>query len=87
MDNKLRIRMAEINDAESIVSLSYKLGYQPTFEEIKNTLFKFAESWAKNNGCNKIRIRTNLKRVETVEYYSRLGLISIKTQEVFEKSI
>ncbi len=136
------IRVAQLNDAESIVSLSKELGYLSTLEEIKNRIIRFsssdeqeifvaeyngvvgwihisiveplestpfveirgivvnedyrgkgtgtkliekAESWAKSKGCNRIRIRTNIKRIETREYYKKIGFTSKKTQEVFEK--
>jgi GNAT superfamily N-acetyltransferase len=50
-------------------------------------LIQKAEQWAKSKGCSRIRIRTNIVRIETREYYRRLGFISKKTQEVFEKVI
>lgn len=50
-------------------------------------LLQQAEQWAKSKGCSRIRIRTNITRIETREYYRRLGFISKKTQEVFEKII
>jgi N-acetylglutamate synthase-like GNAT family acetyltransferase len=144
MDEQVVIRPANINDAESIVSLSDELGYQPTLNEIKNRIISFsskenqkifvaefnkifgwvhisiveplesnsfgelrgivvnkdyrgkgigtkliksAENWVKSMGCNRIRIRTNVKRIETREYYSKLGFTSKKMQEVFEKAI
>jgi GNAT superfamily N-acetyltransferase len=142
MDDKIVFRIAKLYDAESIVSLSGELGYQPTLEEIKNRIERFssrdeqeifvaeynevvgwmhislvepleskpfaelrgivvnedyrckrigtkliekAESWAKSKGCNRIRIRVNIKRIETREYYKKIGFTSKKTQEVFEK--
>ncbi len=50
-------------------------------------LIQKAEQWAKSKRCSRIRIRTNITRIETREYYMRLGFISKKTQEVFEKVI
>ena len=46
-----------------------------------------AEEWAKERGCSKIRVRTNIEREETRQYYRRLNFISKKTQEVFEKEL
>ena len=54
---------------------------------IGTKLIKTAESWAKSKDCNLIRIRTNIKRIETRDYYKRQGFGSKKTQEVFEKTI
>jgi N-acetylglutamate synthase-like GNAT family acetyltransferase len=50
-------------------------------------LIETAELWAKSNDCTRIRIRTNIVRTDTREYYRKRGFISKKTQEVFEKSI
>ena len=50
-------------------------------------LIQTAEHWAKNKGCSRIRIRTNITRIETRQYYRKLGFISKKTQEVFEKEL
>ena len=50
-------------------------------------LIKTAADWARTKECNKIRIRTNVNRTETREYYRKIGFISKKTQEVFEKDI
>ena len=50
-------------------------------------LIQQAEQWAKSKGCSRIRIRTNIARIEAREYYRKLGFISKKTQEVFEKVI
>ena len=33
------------------------------------------EAWAKEMGCQKIRIRTNVKRIETRKYYQNLRII------------
>lgn len=54
---------------------------------IGSQLIKFAEKWANEKQCNKVRIRTNIMRIETRDYYSKLGFKSMKTQEVFEKKL
>ena len=54
---------------------------------IGTKLIKTAEKWARKSGCTKIRVRTNINRVETRKYYKNLKFISKKTQEVFEKEI
>ena len=54
---------------------------------IGTELFRTAEKWTKEKDCKKLRIRTNIKREETRKYYNNLGLISKKTQEVFEKKV
>jgi len=54
---------------------------------IGTKLIHKAEVWAKDSGCKKIRVRTNIKRAETIKYYKNLKFVSLKTQEVFEKEI
>ena len=54
---------------------------------IGTTLIQTAENWAREKGCKKLRVRTNIKREETRKYYRNLNFISKKTQEVFEKEI
>ena len=44
-----------------------------------------AEAWAREKGCNRIRVRTNIARVEAHEFYKKLGYALTKTQEVFDK--
>ena len=125
------IRSAKLEDIESIVSLSQELGYDPSFEGIKNKIIKFSSNedqeiyvaeinevvgwihislveplesnafvelrgivvnkdhrrkgigtelikiagkWGIEKGFCRIRIRTNIKRLETREYYSRYSL-------------
>jgi N-acetylglutamate synthase-like GNAT family acetyltransferase len=50
-------------------------------------LIKKAEEWTKGKGFSRIRIRTNITREETREYYRHLGFVSKKMQEVFEKQV
>lgn len=50
-------------------------------------MFQTAGQWTRDKGYKSIRIRTNITRKEARELYKRLGFISKKTQEVFEKEI
>ena len=50
-------------------------------------LINTAEEWAKNKGCRKLRVRTNTKRKQTIDYYKKIGFVLQKTQEVFDKAI
>ena len=54
---------------------------------IGTKLIETAEKWAKEKGCKKLRVRTNIIREETRKYYRDLNFTSKKTQEVFEKEI
>ena len=143
--DKLLLRKATVEDSESIVLLTYELGYQATKSEIINRLSKIkysaveevivaeynykvvgwmhislveplesnpfveirglvvseayrrkgigtkliisAEEWARDNGIKRLRVRTNIVREETRQYYRKLSFVSKKTQEVFEKEI
>ena len=44
-------------------------------------------SWAKSKGINKLRVRSNIKRKETHEYYLHLGFKEIKEQRIFDLDI
>ncbi len=44
-----------------------------------------AEHWAGTKECNRIRVRTNIVRAEAHSFYKKLGYISKKTQDVFDK--
>ena len=46
-----------------------------------------AEQWANIKKCNRIRVRTNIVRVEAHAFYKKLGYESKKTQDVFDKSL
>lgn len=50
-------------------------------------MIQTAEKWTREKGINRLRIRTNITREETREYYRNMGFISLKKQEVFEKEI
>ena len=50
-------------------------------------LINEAEKWASSKGLNRIRVRTNIKRAETIDYYKKIGFGLMKSQEVFEKTI
>ncbi|MCB0744988.1 MAG: GNAT family N-acetyltransferase [Ignavibacteriae bacterium] len=54
---------------------------------IGTKLIEEAEKWASSKGLNRIRVRTNIKRAETIDYYKKIGFSLKKTQEVFEKMI
>ncbi len=54
---------------------------------IGTSLISTAEEWAKNKGCSKLRVRTNTKRKETIDYYRKIGFVLKKKQEIFDKEI
>ena len=54
---------------------------------IGTQLVAMAEVWAHKKGCHRIRVRTNIVREKTREFYKRLGFQSKKTQEVFDKLV
>ena len=53
---------------------------------IATALVKSVEDWAKSLKL-KVRVRSNLIREETHDFYQAIGFIKIKTQHVFEKSL
>jgi GNAT superfamily N-acetyltransferase len=54
---------------------------------IGTQLVEAAEQWANEKKCKRIRVRTNIVRVEARAFYKRLGYVSKKTQDVFDKSL
>ncbi len=54
---------------------------------IGTQLVAAAEKWANEKKCNRIRVRTNIVRVETHAFYKKLGYVSKKTQDIFDKSL
>ena len=46
-----------------------------------------AEEWSKNLGYKILRVRTNVKRLETHEFYKGRGFIETKRQTVFQKEL
>ena len=46
-----------------------------------------AEKWAGERGCDRIRVRTNVVRKKTREFYRKLGYHVTKRQEVFDKAL
>ncbi|MBK6915140.1 MAG: GNAT family N-acetyltransferase [Ignavibacteriales bacterium] len=54
---------------------------------IGTRLIAMVESWARENGYNHIRVRTNVLREETRRFYGQVGFQPKKTQEVFDKII
>ncbi len=54
---------------------------------IGTRLINIGEEWAKNKGCGKLRVRTNTKRKETIDYYKKIGFELKKKQEIFDKEI
>lgn len=46
-----------------------------------------AERWAKQKGCRRMRVRMNVVRTETHDFYKKTGYTLTKRQEVFDKEI
>ncbi len=54
---------------------------------IGRQLVAAAEHWANQKKCSRIRVRTNIVRVDAHAFYKKLGYVSKKTQDVFDKSL
>ena len=54
---------------------------------IGTQLVAAAEKWAHERKCRRIRVRTNVVRVEARAFYEKLGYVSKKTQDIFDKSL
>jgi len=78
------IRLAE-GKAGEIVSLVVSIDHRSSGVGKKLTLQ--AESWLKEKGCSKIRIRANELRTKAHNFYLSQGFIEVKKQKIFEKKI
>ena len=54
---------------------------------IGSALVAEAESWAREHGCNVLRVRSNVLRDRAHGFYRGAGFAEIKTQRVFEKRV
>ena len=54
---------------------------------IGKMLIKKAKQWGKEKGNNKLKLRCNVKRIETHLFYQHLGFMETKEQKTFELSI
>ncbi len=52
----------------------------------KNLVLK-AEEWVRNKGYNSIRVRTNIIREDTHNFYKKIGFEEKKRQTVFQKNL
>jgi GNAT superfamily N-acetyltransferase len=50
-------------------------------------LLRCAERWARERGYRRLRLRTNVVRVETHAFYRRRGFEELKTQHVFVRDL
>jgi len=53
---------------------------------VGRALIGAAEAWTRERGCIRVRVRSNMKRVEAKPFYERMGYRVVKTQYVFEKT-
>jgi GNAT superfamily N-acetyltransferase len=51
---------------------------------IGKLLIERAKQWSKEKGVGKLRVRCNVKRLETHLFYEHIGLREVKQQKVFE---
>jgi GNAT superfamily N-acetyltransferase len=54
---------------------------------IGRRLVEEAERWARQNGCDALRVRTNVVRERAQQFYRREGFSEVKTQRVLEKRL
>lgn len=54
---------------------------------IGRLLIEQAINWTKEHNCDKLKVRTNVKRERTHKFYSSVGFILTKEQKVFEMSV
>jgi GNAT superfamily N-acetyltransferase len=54
-------------------------------EGIGSALVAYAREWARDNGCARLRVTTNVTRLDTHQFYERRGFRLSKTQKVYEQ--
>jgi GNAT superfamily N-acetyltransferase len=54
---------------------------------IGSQLVTIAETWARERGCARIRVRTNVLREKAQVFYNRLGYQVTKRQAIFDKAL
>ncbi|HZZ64395.1 MAG TPA: GNAT family N-acetyltransferase [Candidatus Baltobacteraceae bacterium] len=54
---------------------------------IGRLLLERAETWARRNGCTRVRLLSNAVRTRAHSFYHRLGYEAIKREYVFEKPL
>ena len=55
--------------------------------KIGRSLIEKAKSWTRENGCDRLRLRTNVTRHDAHRFYSSLGFNEVKQQKVFEVTV
>jgi GNAT superfamily N-acetyltransferase len=54
---------------------------------IGHRLVEEAARWARENGCEALRVRTNVVREDAQRFYRREGFADVKTQKVLERKL
>jgi GNAT superfamily N-acetyltransferase len=54
---------------------------------IGHRLMEEAEAWARQHGCQQVRLHSNMVRVEAHHFYERIGYQAAKAQRVYCKSL
>ena len=54
---------------------------------IGRALMAEAEHWAAENGCSLLRIRSNVRRAGSHQFYERVGYTVLKSQTVYDKEL
>lgn len=54
---------------------------------IGSSLVKEIKSWAAENNCSKIRVRTNSKRKDAPKFYKKLGFEKVKEQLIMDLEV
>ena len=50
-------------------------------------LIQYAESWAREQKCTAVNLRTNVVRTDAHAFYESLGFILVKTQHAYRKNL
>lgn len=72
------------SDAHAMLS-GFVVGAEHRSSGVGARLLDAAENWARQRGCQHLRVHTNVVRARAHAFYERLGYERIKEQRVYEK--
>ena len=79
--------MKEVEDTKSLSDSCRDPEMLELVETAADDLHQEAEAWARQHGCQQVRLRSNKVRVEAHRFYERIGYEAAKSQKVYWKAL
>ena len=80
-------RRFTLQDGQSAEILGLVTGEQVRRRGVGRALVAAAEAWARQQGALRLKVRSNIARVQSHEFYPALGFERTKTQHVYVKAL